>query len=265
MKRNRRTNVVLALVLALTSLWALASAARAETYVGRLIAEDLFEKLKFSGRVAVWPLDAAQARAARLSSSDAAMLTDNIRVAIQHLGAAKGVTFVEREAISKIFQEQQFAHGAKDSDFEKLARQAHADALVLISLQRKDAAEIVVSARLVRSAGAAIGQILATSKVYEVEVAQAAIPKPTGNAPAPTAKSATGAPPPADARKPVLGTPLPTVLPDTVTPTPRASASPPYQTYTYAPAYPTTPALAYAYQPAPYYIRPRVAFGYWRR
>ena len=227
---------------------AVAGAARAEIYVGRLIAEDLFDRLKFSGRIAVWPLDAAQAGEVGLTTSAAAALGDKIRTEVQHLGAAKGFSFVEREAISKVFQEQQFAHGAKESDFEILARRANADALVLISIHRKDRAELVVSARLVRARGSAVGEVVVTSRTYEVAMAEASL--------------ATA--------EPAQGGGAAAVKPDTVTPTGGATST--YGAYyPYVTAYP-----AYTYTAPAYYVQapaavPAYPVGYvsarwgWRR
>ena len=236
-------------VLAPVTAWA------TETYIGRLIAEDLFDKLKFQGRIAVWPVDAAQAQNAGLTPTAAATLADNIRAAVHQIGLQKGLTFVERQAISKVFQEQQFSHNATDSQFEALAHQARADALVLISFERKNAAEIVVSARLVKTNGTAAGQILATSKSYEVAMAQsqASVPAPVP-AQAPQA-SVTQAPmtmaPPAAPR-----------APGTVTPTY-------YQTQTYypAPTYYSAPVYysAPAYYAPRYYYRPAIAVRWGRR
>ena len=257
MHSRPRAKALLIFALTVVGVLSLMRAASAETYVGRLIAEDLFNRLKFSGRIAVWPVDAAQARDAGLTSSSAAALGDKIRTEIHQIGGAKGFSFVEREAISKVFQEQQFAHNAKDSDFETLARQANADALVLISLYRKDTAEIAVSARLVRAKGSAAGQMLTASKSYDVpvtEIAAAAVPDP---------RSGTAAAPP------------PAALPDTITPTrtvTRTAYSPSYVP-AYAYSYTVTPAPvyaypAYAYAPAAYYaprVRFAVGYGRWRR
>ncbi len=231
---QRKSCVGAAVLLAATIAgWlALGGAARAEIYVGRLIAEDLFDSLKFSGRIAVWPLDAGQAGEAGLTPSAAAALADRIRTEIQLIGAAKGFSFVEREAISKVFQEQQFAHGAKDSDFETFARQANADALVLLSLHRKDRAQLVVSARLVRSKGPAAGLVVVTSKTYEVAIAE--------TQPAPGAAASA-------------------VKPDTVTPS-RGTASAYGTYYGYVPAY----TYGYTYAPAYYVQAPYAAWG-WRR
>ena len=263
--QSRPTKAVLLLALALAGVLSPIRASHAETYVGRLIAEDLFDRLKFSGRIAVWPIDGAQARDAGLTPSAAAGLADKIRTEIQQIGAAKGFTFVEREAISKVFQEQQFAHSAKDSDFESLAHQANADAMVLVSLYRKDAADVAVSARLVRAKGTAAGQVLVASKSYDV----------------PLSEMSTAAA--SDPRGPVAQAPRPAPQPGTVTPTPTVTAAPTAPYYTaYAPAYPyayaytvpPAPVYAYAapaYAPAVYY-RPRVAVTYsagygrwWRR
>ncbi len=260
--QSRPTKAVLLAALTLAGVLSLTRPSHAETYVGRLIAEDLFDKLKFSGRIAVWPVDAAQARDAGVTPSSAAGLADKIRTEIQQIGAKKGFSFVEREAISKVFQEQQFAHGAKDSDFETLAHQANADALVLVSLYRKDTSDLVVSARLVKAKGTAAGQVLVASKSYDVPVAEisaAAVPDPHGQ---------------------LAQTPRPPVQAGTVTPTPTVTnvTAAPYYAYapTYTYAYPAAPAPAYAYAAPAYapaiYYRPRVTIGYsagygrwWRR
>jgi hypothetical protein len=258
--QSRPIKAILLAALTLAGVLSLTLPSYAEIYVGRLIAEDLFDKLKFSGRIAVWPVDAAQARDAGLTPSSAAGLGDKIRTEIQQIGAKKGFTFVEREAISKVFQEQQFAHGAKDSEFETLAHQANADALVLVSLYRKDASELAVSARLVRANGAAAGQVLVASKSYDVslaEISTAAVPEPRGQL------AQTSAPVPA-------GTVTPTKTVTTVTAMPYYA---PAYTYAYA-----APAPAYAYAAPTYarapaiYYRPRLAIAYsagygrwWRR
>ena len=259
---------VVLLALAVAGLMSMAPAARADTYVGRLIAEDLFDHLKFSGRIAVWPVDATQAREAGLTPSAAGMLADNIRVSVHKIGAAKGLTFVEREQISKVFQEQQFAHGAKDSDFETLAHDANADALVLITLERDSPTEIVVSARLVKAKGTGIGQIIATSKTYDVPMTQMAAAAP----PVAPAKSngvairqlpqdiPPVAPPPAPAVQPQ------TISPYTVTPTTAAAYGSYYYAPSYTSAYAAAPAVPYVYPAvrtyyAPYY-RPRLAVAY---
>lgn len=275
MKPALRSRFAVVLAMAAVGLMSVAGVARADTYVGRLIAEDLFDHLKFSGRIAVWPVDAAQARAVGLTPASARMLADKIRAAVQQIGAAKGLTFVEREAISKVFQERQFAHNAKDSDFEALAHQANADALVLINLERESPAEITVSARLVSAKGAGIGQILATSKIYEVAM--------TETAAKPSASVATGlrtplAPPPTVQPPPVNpGTVTPIAGTWTNAPPP---VPPPYavSAYTVTPAapyaYAAAPPYYYAYPPAPAYVRPyfarpwvqprlAVAYGRW--
>ncbi len=261
MQPRPRANIVLILALTLAGVLSLMRAAYADTYVGRLIAEDLFDRLKFSGRIAVWPVDATQAGDAGLTASSAAALGDKIRTEIQQIGAKKGFSFVEREAISKVFQEQQFAHSAKDSDFETLAHQANADALVLISLYRKDATEIAVSARLVKAKGTAAGQVLVASKSYDVplaEISTAAAPDPQRQ----TAQAPTAA-----------------VRPDTITPrtTTVGATSGSYYVPAYTYAYTVTPAPVYAYTapayvPAPTIYYPRrvgIAIGYgygrWRR
>lgn len=265
MKLAPRSRFAVILALAVVGLLSAGSKARAETYVGRLIAEDLFDHLKFSGRIAVWPVDATQARQAGLTPSAAAMLADKIRVAVHKIGAAKGLVFVEREQISKVFEEQQFAHNARDSDFETLAQEANADALVLISLERESPAEIVVSARLVKAKGAGIGQIIATSKAYDVAMTQMATA-----APASAANTLTARPAPASA-PPTVQPAAPTVQPQTITPdtvTPTGTVTPPYG---YAPAYTSAyaapPPVPYAYPPVPAYYpppyyRPRVAVAY---
>jgi hypothetical protein len=257
----RRTRALFLVALTLAGVLSLIRASHAETYVGRLIAEDLFDRLKFSGRIAVWPADAAQARDAGLTPSAAAALCDKIRTEIQQIGAKKGFSFVEREAISKVFQEQQFAHNAKDSDFETLAHDANADALVLVSLYRKDPAEIAVSARLVKTKGTAAGQVLVASQSYDVpmtEISTAAVSKPQPQV-------AAAAPPPA-------------AQPRTVTPTNTVTAAP-YYAPTYAYAYTVTPTPVYAppsayayaapvYAPAIYYpprVRVAVRYGRWWR
>ena len=233
-----------------------AAASATETYIGRLIAEDLFDKLKFQGRIAVWPVDATQAQNAGLTPAAAATLADNIRAAVHQIGLQKGLTFVERQAISKVFQEQQFSHNATDSQFEALAHQARADALVLISFERKNPAEIVVSARLVKANGTAAGQILATSKSYEVAMAQSQASAPAA---APSAQAQV-------AQAPQAAAAIPT--PGTVTPTYYAAPTY-YQTQTYYPAYAYSPGPVYYSAPtyyAPrYYYRPAVAVHWGRR
>lgn len=256
----RPTKAILILALTLAGVLSLIRASHAETYVGRLIAEDLFDRLKFSGRIAVWPVDAAQARDAGLAPSAAATLGDKIRTELQQIGVKKGFSFVEREAISKVFQEQQFAHNAKDSDFETLAHQANADALVLVSLYRKDAGEVAVSARLVRSKGTAVGQVLVASRSYDVALTEIS----TAAASAPRIQAAEA--------------PRQAALPGTVTPanTVTAATSAPYYAPAYPYAYTVTPAPVYAYAapsyaPAIYYpYYPRrvvlaVGYGRWRR
>src|SRR5215469_5834708 len=109
MQSRPRAKAALFLALTLAGALSLIQPSQAETYV---------DGLKFSGRIAVWPVDAEQARNASLTPSAAAALGDKIRSELHHIGAKKGFSFVEREAISKVFQEQQFAHSAKDSDFE---------------------------------------------------------------------------------------------------------------------------------------------------
>jgi hypothetical protein len=249
MQSRPRAKTFLLLALTFAGVLSLIRPSYAETYVGRLIAEDLFERLKFSGRIAVLPVDAAQARDAGLTQSSAAALGDKVRSAIHQIGAAKGFSFVEREAISKVFQEQQFAHNAKDSEFETLAHQANADALVVISLYRKDTADIAVSARLVRAQGTATGQVVVTSKSYDVpmaEVSTASVPAAGGQ---------------------VAEAPRPAALPGTVTPTNTATGTA-YSAYyvpAYTYAYTVTPAPTYVYPapvyaPASYYA-PRVGFA----
>lgn len=266
------TRIAFALALAFVGCVSTATAASTDDYVGRLIAEDLFDKLTFSGRIAVWPVDAAQARASGVAPSAAASLADNIRAAIHHIGAARGLTFVEREAISKVFQEQQFSHNAKDSDFETLAQRANADALVVINLHRANPTQIVVSARLVGAKGEKVSQILATSRAYEVAMAEPT-PSPSASAsPAPAIRPHASRSSASGAAQPAPGKPLPPARSDTITPrvTPRVATVTPYGA-PYAPLY-AAPAASYAYPPpaypppyyyaAPPYAVPAASFAY---
>ncbi|HEU5327158.1 MAG TPA: hypothetical protein VFU78_03640, partial [Thermomicrobiales bacterium] len=112
--------------------------------------------------------------------------------------------------------------------------------------------QIVVSARLVRAKGTAVGQIIATSKAYELAMSQVAPSPPV----AATGPQAPTSPAPAASQLP-FGRPLPPAWPGTVTPT---SAGVPVYGASYAPTYVVAPAAAYAY-PAPGYYAPPPVVG----
>lgn len=166
-----KIGLVGALVLGLVVASLGAKAAESNSAASNL-AKDLFQSVSwnYNGRIAVWPLDSKEAALSALPASTAALLGEEVRTALQRVGLQKGYRFVERAAITKVFQEQQFSQGRTDAEFAELARQSGADALVIVSLNRRDSTNAVMSARLVQITGRTPGQLLAATGSYNFYV-----------------------------------------------------------------------------------------------
>jgi hypothetical protein len=129
------------------------------------IATELVKSFSGKMRIAVQPLNS---KAGRVSRGIAVFIEESLISAIQRQASGRGYVLVERGKLQEIMREQEEFHNTEE--FSKLIKQAGANVMVSISVQRREPTLVSVSARAIGIVGKQAGQVISASRKYNMTV-----------------------------------------------------------------------------------------------
>ena len=136
----------------------------AQKYNFDSIAEDLFASSLKKSSIAV----TTDAKSSGVSENSKKAIEDAISSALQRKAVSLGHSVMSAAELGKINDYKVFT--GQTSDFEELTKNAKADLIVVISIQKTSNKSAQVTGKLLGVSGAEQGRVLAASKSYQIEI-----------------------------------------------------------------------------------------------
>ena len=136
----------------------------AQKYNFESIAEDLFASSLKKSSIAV----TTDAKSSGVSENSKKAIEAAVSSALQRKAVSLGHTVMSAAELGKINDYKVFT--GQPSDFEELTKNAKADLIVVISIQKTSNKSAQVTGKLLGVSGAEQGRVLAASKSYQIEI-----------------------------------------------------------------------------------------------